>query len=146
MQSGSSNLGWSQVEKKISHLHWWLITAVCALAAATLFWFDPGRYHFYPLCIFHSLTGLWCPGCGSLRALHQLAHGQVLSAFHLNPLLLIGLPLLLWYGAARAVRHLSGQPRAKPLRTVWFWLFLGSALVFGILRNLPGELFAMLRP
>ena len=146
MQSGSSNLGWFQAEKKSSHLHWWLVSAGATLAAATLFWFDPNRYHFYPLCLFHSLTGLWCPGCGSLRALHQLAHGHFASAFHLNPLLLFWLPFLLLYGASRAVRHLTGQPRAKHLSAVWFWLFLGSALVFGVLRNLPGEPFAMLRP
>jgi hypothetical protein len=136
----------SGAEKKHLGLHWWPATMLAGLAVATLFCFDPNRYHFYPLCVFHSVTGLWCPGCGSLRALHQLAHGHVASAFHLNPLLLIWLPFLLWYGAMRVVRHLTDQPSARPLRPVWFWLLLGSAVVFGILRNLPGELFAMLRP
>ena len=116
------------------------------VALAVLYWFDPTRYHFYPLCLFHSVTGLLCPGCGSLRALHQLSRGHVGTAFHLNPLLLVWLPLFCWYGATRVLRELSGQPKAKPLHRAWFWVFIGSALVFGVLRNLPGAPFAMLRP
>ncbi|HWW00964.1 MAG TPA: DUF2752 domain-containing protein [Candidatus Acidoferrum sp.] len=134
------------VEEKSSSLHLWLIATMSVLAAAVLFWFDPSRFHFYPLCLFHSVTGLLCPGCGSLRALHQLFHGHVVAAFHLNPLLFICLPFFLWNGVARLVRHVTGQPRARSLRAVWFWLFLGSALMFGVLRNLPGEPFAFLRP
>jgi len=127
-------------------LHGWLIAGVGAAAAAVLFWFDPSRFHFYPLCVFHAVTGLLCPGCGSLRALHQLLRGHLTAAFHLNPLLVLCLPFFLWYGATRAVRRLKGGPAGPPVRAIWFWLFLASALVFGVLRNLPGEPFAMLRP
>src|SRR2546421_11472933 len=59
---------------------------VCAglalVGAAVLFWFEPTQHAFYPICAFHRTTGLLCPGCGSLRALHQLLHGQVAAAFH----------------------------------------------------------------
>ena len=61
--------------------------SLVALAAGVLFCFDPNRYPFYPLCFFHRATGLLCPGCGSLRALHQLLHGNLATAFHFNALL-----------------------------------------------------------
>ena len=132
--------------EQVPRLHGWLIALVSLLAAATLLAFDPSRFHFYPLCLFHSATGLLCPGCGSLRALHQLLRGHVVAAFHLNPLLMVCLPFFLWYAAARVNRRLKGLPAAGRLRPFWFWLFLVVALVFGVLRNLPGEPFAMLRP
>jgi len=37
--------------------------------------------------------GAQCPGCGSLRAAHQLLHGNLQQAWALNKPLIIGLPL-----------------------------------------------------
>src|SRR5690242_11286080 len=69
-----------------------LSAAAAALSLGVLFYFDPSRYHFYPLCIFHQTTGWLCPGCGSLRACHQLLHGNLSAAFYLNPLFVLSLP------------------------------------------------------
>ena len=57
-----------------------------------LFFFDPARFSFYPRCPLHSVTGLDCPTCGSLRAIHQLLHGHVRAAYALNPLLFYLVP------------------------------------------------------
>lgn len=115
-------------------------------AAGVLFWFDPTQYHFYPVCVFHGVTGLQCPGCGSLRALHALLHGNVASAFHFNALLIISFPFAAWYAVWYGWRRLKHQPARLRLRPLWIWAFLIVTLAFGILRNLPGEPFALLRP
>ena len=58
-----------------------IVSALVAGAAGlVLFCFDPRQYHFYPVCFFHQTTGLLCPGCGALRAGHQLLHGHLVSA------------------------------------------------------------------
>ncbi len=54
-----------------------VVAILMALAGIVLFCFDPERCGFYPICIFHQSTGLLCPGCGSLRAMHQLLHGHL---------------------------------------------------------------------
>jgi hypothetical protein len=124
--------------------------AVLALLAAAvglvLFCFDPRQFHFYPVCLFHQATGLLCPGCGGLRALHQLLHGHVAAAFRFNPILVVFLPLLLWFGLKYALQQARNQPGSIGARPFWLWLALGVVLVVSVLRNLPGPLFAMLRP
>src|SRR5215813_7655671 len=65
-------------------------------AAAYLFLFDPEKGVGYFPCPFRSLTGFLCPGCGATRGLHQLLHGHPLTAFELNPLLMIALPFLVF--------------------------------------------------
>ena len=123
---------------------------VCALLAAAgglvLFWFDPRQYHFYPVCFFHETTGLLCPGCGALRATHQLLHGHLATAFRFNPMLVVSLPFLCWLGARCGLRKASNQPASIGLRPLWLWLLLAAVLVVSVLRNFPGAPFAMLRP
>ena len=31
----------------------------------------------YAPCLFYALTDLYCPGCGTLRGLHELLHGRI---------------------------------------------------------------------
>ncbi len=49
----------------------WAIVVIAAVAALFVVRAidpaDPADAHFYPFCVFHELTGLDCPGCGTLR-------------------------------------------------------------------------------
>lgn len=112
--------------------------------AAILFFFDPSKNHFYPVCQFHLLTGLYCPGCGATRASYQLLHGNVLAALHDNALYVISLGLL----AVRGVWFLNRRLRHQSVRffipPVALWIFLVVALIFVVVRNLPA--FSFLAP
>ncbi|GAA3147131.1 DUF2752 domain-containing protein [Nonomuraea salmonea] len=62
---------------------------------------DPNEPGHYPTCPFLWVTGLYCPGCGTLRTMHALAHLDPVAALGLNPLLVVMLPILLfWWGGA----------------------------------------------
>src|SRR5882724_10704095 len=62
-----------------------------------LYFFADARYSsIFPGCIFYSLTGLYCPGCGSQRALSSLLHGGLLQAINYNILFIVCLPLLFY--------------------------------------------------
>jgi len=116
----------------------WAPTASLAVALAWLFLFDPATSGFYPQCYFHKWTGLQCPGCGGLRATHQLLHGHVAEAFRLNPLFVGLLPFGAWLAARWAARLFSGRRRPAPFLTPRFaWILLGVAALFGVLRNIP---------
>ncbi len=117
---------------------------VAIAGAAILFFFDPTKNGFYPVCQFHRLTGLYCPGCGATRASYQLLHGNFLAALRDNALFVLSLPVL----ALRGIWYLNQQRRRQPVRffipPVALWIFLVVAVVFVVLRNLPG--FSFLAP
>jgi hypothetical protein len=106
----------------------------CVAAIIVLFMFEPGLYPFYPRCLFHQTTGLLCPGCGSLRAVHQLLHGHVLDAFRLNALLMLAIPAATWILFRKL---LWPERRLLDFRPTWLWSALALGLLFGIARNLP---------
>ncbi|MGA7993031.1 MAG: DUF2752 domain-containing protein [Thermoanaerobaculia bacterium] len=84
------------------------IGALVALSFAgvlLLFFFDPATAGFYPPCLFKTVLGTQCPGCGSLRAAHQLLHGNFAGAWALNKPLLIALPLAAAAGLFTLLRN-----------------------------------------
>ncbi len=113
------------------------------LAGAVLFFFDPARSWFYPHCLFHTITGLHCPGCGSLRALHALLHGQVAQALGLNPLILIGAPIVTYLMIRQRVRPGAPSPLSWPSMA---WVVPGVLILYWIVRNLPFAPFTSLAP
>ena len=124
--------------------------ATAALAAVAGFWllrnFDPNAAgNPFPECMFRAFTGWYCIGCGMTRALHALAHGDVLRAFSMNPLAVSLLAISPLLGAWK----LGWQPRAlRPLITTVsepkFWVVLLP--VYWIARNLPWFPFTLLAP
>lgn len=115
-----------------------LITIWLLLVAgvAYLFVFEPGKSGYFPSCLFRFFTGLTCPGCGSTRALHEILHGDFVTAFTLNPLLLLAVPFLLFLLVRYSVAVLRGgipRPITVPAPYVYAACFV--VLSFWILRN-----------
>jgi len=115
------------------------LVGAAGAALAMLFFFPPGQYAFYPRCLFHSLTGWQCPGCGGLRAAHRLLHGDIVTAFHLNPLFVLLLPMLLLGAVVQVASQLTGRDWLRQFRRpIWVWALLTLMTIFAIARNLPG--------
>lgn len=96
---------------------------------------DPAGHHF-PRCPFLTLTGWQCPGCGSQRAAHALLHGDIASAWHLNAMLVLCLPILSLLGIASLLRtthpRLYARVNSRPV-----CLGLAAAFIlWAILRNI----------
>ncbi|GEN79071.1 DUF2752 domain-containing protein [Actinotalea fermentans] len=113
-------------------------TAVGAAAVLTvLHLVSPYEGGTYPTCPSLVLTGYYCPGCGSLRALHSLTSLDVAGAWDMNPLAVVMIPVLVgyWFGWAR--RAVTGRPRTW-LAPPWvIWGLLVLILAYWVARNVP---------
>jgi hypothetical protein len=106
---------------------------------------DPAVAWFYPPCPFHEWTGLYCAGCGSLRAFHALLNGDLARAWSHNPVVTSCVPLLAIGVAREGVRWIRGaDPVAWRLPSWSIWTFVGLLGGFMVLRNVP--FFAWLAP
>ncbi len=114
----------------------------CGVAAVT----DPYRGQGIP-CPFHALTGLWCPLCGSTRALHSLMHGNLGAAFARNPLFVVLLPLLVLSWAAWMSESVGGPRLWHIPNRRWVVVSLAVVVVlFWVARNLPFSALRVLGP
>ncbi len=127
--------------------HWQRIVLLVSLplfAALALYLVWSGRSRLR--CVFYELTGFYCPGCGSGRALQALMHGDLSGAFRHNVLLLpLGVTAALLF-LHEYVRLIFPGLRLKPV-FVPQWLATGCCMLiflFWILRNIP--LFSFLAP
>ncbi|HEX8245696.1 MAG TPA: DUF2752 domain-containing protein [Longimicrobium sp.] len=114
-------------------------TTAAAAACAVLYRFDPLAVRFYPRCLLYLSTGIYCPGCGALRAMHALLHGRVVAALGYNALLVTLLPFLGYAITAQAFEAWAGRPvlptvplSGRMARAV-LWVFI----LFTVLRNIP---------
>jgi hypothetical protein len=116
--------------------------------AIGLLWFVDPRQVALPLCSFHTVTGLYCPGCGATRATHALLHGELLCALRYNALWILALPLAVYALASETCRLARGRPLPWDLvENRWFLVgAITVAVLFGLLRNVPVYPFVLLAP
>ncbi len=123
-----------------------ILAAVLGIAAGLLWLkiYDPRLLTPYVQCPLHALTGLYCPGCGTMRALHALFNGEIVAALGYNPLMMLLMPLLL------VKLLLDRRKNFKLLRFLdtpaAYWTILAVLVVYTILRNIPAEPFVILVP
>ncbi|NLT12039.1 MAG: DUF2752 domain-containing protein [Clostridiaceae bacterium] len=96
-------------------------------------------------CLFHLITGLYCPGCGTGRMFFAILRLDFSSAFRANPYVFILIPIFSIYYIAEIRAYLKGQSR-KASRSEYISLFfiLAGLIIFGVLRNIP--YFSFLAP
>jgi hypothetical protein len=114
------------------------VAAIALGATALLAAVDPNQPGHYPTCPFLFLTGLYCPGCGSLRAIHALTQLDVVTALERNPLTVLAVPLLVLAWVRWTRRRLTGRPPRTMLPAWTIWTLLAGICSFWLLRNLPG--------
>jgi len=128
-------------KKPFAKREWITLGALLVLGAAAcviLLAVPPGSAHakWLPRCMFHQLTGLYCPGCGATRALSAMLHGDLKSSLHNNLLLF---PLL------ALIAVLIVKPEISLKRPVAIAI-VAVVLLFTILRNIPVAPFTYLAP
>jgi hypothetical protein len=122
--------------------------AILGLAGiAFLYAFDPRNPGVIPACPFLSLTGCFCPGCGTLRALHMLLRGDVASALGYNVVTVLSLPFIAYSLGTGAMRAFGLKaPRPAFVHPGCIWALLAAIVAFWVLRNVPISPLTILAP
>ena len=108
-----------------------IVGILVLLLVSLYYFFNPTVSNFFPKCPFHTITGLYCPGCGSQRAIHDLMHLNIFEAINHNALMFFaftfGIGLYLY--SKKKFYDLIYHPKS-PL------IIFGIIFLFGVLRNL----------
>ena len=116
----------SNIKASFSILKMTAIIVAVALSGAYMFFFNPVDVGWLPICPFFALTGLRCPGCGTMRGIHCLLHLEISEAWKMNPFLIIAFPLI---GVLLAV--------PKLYKNTIVGIFITAAILFWwVLRNI----------
>lgn len=127
---------------------WWGVPLAASMLAGIylLRSYDPNvAGNPFLACVFHKMTGLYCPGCGMTRALHALVYFDLPRAIRMNAFFilsspLVGLLILRMYRPLPAMLETCLRPLANP----WPWVV--AVPLFAVLRNLPWYPFSLLAP
>ena len=118
-----------------------LVLMMVIMAGIFLFaYYNPEDHRFFPKCPVFLLTGYKCPGCGSQRAFYHLFHGNFLTAFRYNPLMIVLIPYILSGIYLEYIAN-KANPRIVRIREFlfgkWMLLVLSFTIIFyTFLRNL----------
>lgn len=135
---GMANIEWRGHDRLRSVLAPLGVAAATGVVFAVVGMIDPNEPGHYPTCPFLWATGLYCPGCGTLRTIHALAHLDPVAAVGLNPLAVAMIPFLVFWWGRWLVRAWQGRPRRTTLaHPAWLWAFLAVVLLYWLVRNLP---------
>jgi hypothetical protein len=111
----------------------WAGAAVFAALFALTATASPEQSGHYPTCPFRAVTGYACPGCGSLRTLHDLAHGHFTTALTHNAMLVMILP----FAMAVWLRTVTGRTGAVATPRWLSCAAMAVLAVWTVVRNLP---------
>lgn len=106
-------------------------------AAAYLALVNPYESGNYPTCPTRLLTGTYCPGCGSLRATHDLTHLDLVGAWSMNPLLVIVVPWIAWRWLKWLLATMGRPVHTRPAPAWSLYALFGLLVAYWIARNIP---------
>ena len=79
-------------------------------------------------CIFHWVTGLYCPGCGGTRAAKALLKGEIWTSIHYNPVVAYGAFVLALLAVSWIISRILHSPRLFIRR---YGIFLAGGFLLG---------------
>jgi hypothetical protein len=120
--------------KKVQLIFLYFLTT---LGITIIYNFNPAESsNIYPPSLTREWGGFYCAGCGMLRGLHHLLHGNLQAALRFNPLLIIGLPYFFYWITPYFLKYFYNLEaytiQSKNIQLVAMTIV---CLLYGILRN-----------
>ena len=94
-------------EEQALYIVGWVLLACIGLTLLMIRLWPEGRI-WRSDCIFHLLTGFYCPGCGGSRAVKFLLRGNLLTSLLFHPFVLYTAVTGGWFMISHTLQRLSG--------------------------------------
>ncbi len=118
-----------------------------SLILSLFFLYNPLQHNFFPKCPIYASTGIYCPGCGSQRAIHQILNGNIIEGFKHNFLILLLLLVIVYdviiRGSNTFFKKNFSNLLHKPITTIGILIVV---ITYWILRNIEHYPFTILAP
>ena len=117
-----------------------IFPVVLILLGLFYYFVNPNIQHFPIQCPWRLCTGTLCPACGSQRALHALAHGNIAQALSYNYFFILSIPyallavLVSWYN----FRHRLDGLKRVVFHPITLKAYVVIFMLWWIVRNLLG--------
>lgn len=88
-------------------------------------------------CMFHELTGWYCPGCGGSRSVAALLRGDMRTCVVNFPLTAYAVIMYLWFMISQTIQRLSRHRLHIGLRWrhSYLWIALGILMIHLVVKN-----------
>ena len=125
-----------------------IASIIILLITLVYFFIYPLYREYFPKCMFHDLTGLYCPLCGIQRAVAALLHGDFSASLRNNMLFVLALPLFIYSFVIACFSALATNYTKQKIfySSTSMKIALLIVVVFEILRNIPAYPFNLLAP
>ena len=111
------------------------------------FIYNPSEYNIFPKCVFYSETGLYCPGCGSQRAIHQILNGNILTGLSHNFLIILLVLVLAYDAVVISINSTLKKSYKNSLhKSTTTYVILVLVILFWVFRNIDLYPFSILAP
>ena len=101
----------------------------------SFFFFLYLKFKIFIPCVFHEITGLYCPGCGITRCFISIINLDFIQAFRYNCLVFPLLPLFL-YACIKKYYFWLLNKECTVFSNKFYVILAIITLLFGILRNI----------
>lgn len=118
------------------------IAGWCLLAAGGIYLFITQLFniHFTKYlipCLFYTITGYYCPGCGGTRAMITLLNGELLTSIRYHPVVFYAAAVSGWFMVSQTIERITkGRLRiGMHYRDIYLWIALLIVIVNVIIKN-----------
>ncbi len=117
-----------------------LAAAAAAVALISLLWPDLISIKLPP-CLFHEISGYYCPGCGGTRAVRALLKGHILLAVYYHPTVPYGAAIYLCFMITQTIERASRRRFCIGMhyRSIYVWTAVALIISSFILKNIMHE-------
>ena len=127
------------LETGLYRFGWGILIFLSILISAKHFFYTDIFPEFQmPPCVFHTLTGYYCPGCGGTRSLKALLSGKWLVCAVDFPMIFYAAVVYAWFMISQTIERVSRHriPIGMKYRHAWVYASLVIVVIHFVVKNL----------